>query len=316
MGVRTLKSFLYRVFLFLLLIFVLDRGIGTLFVLMKDLGLKNNPENVWLKTPFAVEKVETDVVIIGSSKASHHYVSQMMMDSLSMSVYNCGQDGCFFLYQNCLINMILERYKPRMIIWDIQPESFNELLPIQEYQNFRYLSPYYNNIRWAKSYIDGESTMMRYKMMSKSFAYNSKILNYIFPLLFSVNMERNNGYLPLQGEGILPKISGETIDEKFVSFDQHLMLLENTIQRCIDNDICLCVFVSPVYSDKNIAVVSAVSDIQCITQKYNVVFQDYTYSSKFLQRPEFFKDISHLNASGAEFFTDIILKEIKDHMSL
>ena len=139
---------------------------------MKDVGLAGNPENMWLKTPFTVEKMDADVVVIGSSKASHHYVPQMLEDSLGMTAYNCGQDGCFFLYQNCIINMILDRYMPKTIIWDIQPSSFVSKDLSSEYQNIRYLSPYYPNNSWAKLHINSESTNMRFKHTSRTSAYN------------------------------------------------------------------------------------------------------------------------------------------------
>lgn len=120
---NTLWAFCLKIVLLVVILFGVDRLVGAAFVKMKDVGLAGNPENMWLKTPFTIEKVDADVVVIGSSKASHHYVPQMLEDSLGMTAYNCGHDGCFFLYQNCIINMILDRYTPKMILWDIQPGS-------------------------------------------------------------------------------------------------------------------------------------------------------------------------------------------------
>ena len=146
---RTFIAFCLKVIVFVLLLFLVDRGIGSVFVAMKDHGLKINSENMWLKTAFVVEKVDAEVLIIGSSKASHHYVPAIIADSLQMTVYNCGQDGCFFLYQNCIINMVLDRYKPQMIFWDLQSECFSRGDNMQEYQNLRYLSPYYGKNHWV-----------------------------------------------------------------------------------------------------------------------------------------------------------------------
>ena len=104
---KSLYTFCLKAVLLLVILFGVDRLVGVAFVKMKDVGLAKNPENMWLKTAYTVEKVNADVVVIGSSKASHHYVPQMLEDSLGMTVYNCGQDGCFLLYQNCIVNMIL-----------------------------------------------------------------------------------------------------------------------------------------------------------------------------------------------------------------
>ena len=62
------------------------------------------------KTYFALNDVETPVVIVGSSRASHHYVTQMIEDSLGMPAYNIGRDGCFYSYNCCVINSIMDRY--------------------------------------------------------------------------------------------------------------------------------------------------------------------------------------------------------------
>ena len=197
---NTLWAFCLKIVLLVVILFGVDRLVGSAFVKMKDVGLAGNPENMWLKTPFTVEKVDADVVVIGSSKASHHYVPQMLEDSLGMTSYNCGQDGCFFLYQNCIINMILDRYTPKVILWDIQPESFIKNDVANEYQNIRYLTPYYRSSQWVKHYIDRESPKMPIRMLSEMYGYNSKLFNYIFPLVTHASSTKH-GYIPLPSSG-------------------------------------------------------------------------------------------------------------------
>ena len=167
----------------MVILFGVDRLVGAAFVKMKDVGLAANPENMWLKTPFTIEKVDADVVVIGSSKASHHYVPQMLEDSLGMTAYNCGQDGCFFLYQNCIINMLLDRRVPKKIIWDVQPESLPENSSLAEYQNVRYLSPYYDSDIWAKHFIDSQDRKACIRMACHQFRYNSNFVQYLMPVL-------------------------------------------------------------------------------------------------------------------------------------
>ena len=70
--------------------------------------------------------------------------------------------------------MLVDRYHPNMIIGDIQPSSFYGENSAAEYQNFRYLSPYYHKSQWATEYINGESEKMRFRMLSGLFT--SKIL--------------------------------------------------------------------------------------------------------------------------------------------
>lgn len=305
-----LVKFLIKVVFFLFLLFVVDSGIGILFVGLKDYGLIKNPENMWLKTPFVLEKVNSDIIIIGSSKASHHYIPQLIEDSLRLSVYNCGQDGCFFLYQNCIINMILERYQPKCIIWDIQPESFTQVNKNFEYQNIRFLSPYYRNNKWAMEYINGESFMMKYRMKSNMFAYNSKVLNYIFPL-FSKNDMTLNGYLPLPNKGYdYPML----VVEKESAYNSNLYFLEmlsNTIKRCVSLGVELHLFISPVLSEKSNASKSAELDIEAIATSHDISIHNYHSSKLFLDDVSLFKDMGHMNDKGAHLFTNQVICAIK-----
>lgn len=289
----------------MVILFGVDRLVGAAFVKMKDVGLATNPENMWLKTPFTVEKVDADVVVIGSSKASHHYVPQMLEDSLDMTVYNCGQDGCFFLYQNCIINMILDRYTPKMILWDIQPGSFVGEDHSNEYQNIRYLSPYYPANTWAESYINSESPKMRYRMMSRMFAFNSKALNYVFPLV-THSSATENGYIPLATEGYLyPEMSKQAEMEGEVN-RVYLDLLNETMKRCGENDVELRVCISPEFSQKSALTVAAEEEIGKVAMSNDVSFTNAHSDECFMQDSTLFKDTSHLNDKGARTFTGII----------
>ena len=306
------SMFCLKAVLFLGLLWGVDRSVGMAFVAMKDIGLEVNPESMWLKTPFVVEKVNTDVVIIGSSKASHHYVPSILSDSLGMSVYNGGQDGCFFLYQNCLINILMDRYHPKMIIWDIQPSSFYGDNAAAEYQNFRYLSPYYLKNKWVTEYINSESAKMRFRMLSEMFAYNSKFLNYLFPLISHAS-PTHEGYLPLENEGyVYPSWheASKISEEKYVLMEDRLALLAQTILRCKKEHIRLCLFISPEYSIKPHAYQLAVKNLQELANANGMDCHDYSSDIVFMNDSTLFKDSNHLNDKGAKLFTNKILDDL------
>lgn len=306
---NTLCFFCFKAMLLLVILFGVDRLVGAAFVKMKDVGLAGNPENMWLKTPFTVEKVDADVVVIGSSKASHHYVPQMLEDSLGLTAYNCGQDGCFFLYQNCIINMILDRYTPKMILWDIQPGSFVGIDHSNEYQNIRYLSPYYPANSWAESYINSESPKMRYRMMSRMFAFNSKSLNYVFPLVTHSSATKN-GYIPLATEGYLyPEMNKQAEKEGGVN-STYIDLLDQTMKRCREKGVELRMYISPEYSQKSALTVAAEDEIGRVAMCNDVSFTNAHSDEHFMQDATLFKDASHLNDKGARMFTANVVRDI------
>ena len=42
---------------------------------------------------YVCEKVTEDIIIMGSSRASHHYVPEIISEELGMSCFNAGRDG-------------------------------------------------------------------------------------------------------------------------------------------------------------------------------------------------------------------------------
>lgn len=311
---QSLPKFILRIAFFIILLFIVDRIIGDVFVSIKDYGLKVNPENRGLKEPFIIEKVDAEVLIIGSSKASRHYVASLLSDSLGISVYNCGQDGCFFLYQNCILNMVLDRYHPKMILWDIQPNLFDGSTDnAKEYQNVRNFSPYYHEgNQWVVSYVKSQSKNTWMKMQSEMFGYNSKLLNYLFPL-FSSSSKETFGYIPLPNYGYsFPKLEKDAIVEHYVRATDKLDLLSSTIERCNTLGIQLKLFISPEYRIKSEAYQSEARDIKKVASSLGVDCYDYSSFPLFMNDSTLFKDVSHLNDKGARLYTNLVLSKIKD----
>lgn len=58
---------------------------------------------------------------MGSSRASHHYVPEIISEKLGMSCFNAGQDGNGIILQYGRWKMLSERYTPKLIIYDINP---------------------------------------------------------------------------------------------------------------------------------------------------------------------------------------------------
>jgi len=302
-------KFCLKTLLLVVILFGIDRLIGTAFESMKDVGLEKNPADENYTAYYAIEKVNTDVVVIGSSRAAHHYVPSILEKELKMSVYNCGQDACFFMYQNCVINMMLERYIPKIIIWDIQPGSFIGTLD-REFLNVRLLTPYYYENEFAKKYVDCESSRMPYRMVCRMYAYNSKLHNYLLPIFMHTDASKK-GYYPLPVKGYkYPKMRIEKDKGEQTINERMMTLFETTIKKCKQNGVKLFVFVSPSFSSETDCVKQVVKELEMIAEQNNTSFGNYMSDETFISNPKLFKDASHMNDNGARIFTDIIAKRI------
>ena len=120
---------------------VIDCVIGTMFstLLAKAKG-GNNARNNYIN-----DYTTQDILIFGSSRAIHHYHPTIISDSTDMTCYNCGQDGNGVILNYGRLLMIGKRYKPKMIIYDVQ-NTFD--LTAGE-DNHKYLA-------WLKAYYDHE----------------------------------------------------------------------------------------------------------------------------------------------------------------
>lgn len=65
------------------------------------------------------EKDKHEILIMGSSRAHHHYVPSIFEDSLGYDCYNAGYDGNGVILAYPLLENMLNRYKPRLVIFEV-----------------------------------------------------------------------------------------------------------------------------------------------------------------------------------------------------
>lgn len=310
---NTLLAFCLKVVLLVVILFVEDRLVGAAFVKMKDVGLERNPYHEWTKTAFILDKCDAECLVVGSSKAERSYVTELLSDSLHISMYNGGQGGCFFLFQNCVINMLLDRGRTKQIIWDVQPECIAEGATMQEYQNVRYLSPYYDSDTWAKAFVDSEDERAALKMTCHMFRYNSKLVQYVLPIVGG-GKKTQGGYNPLPTSGYkYPELGkdNENVNQEVKLDVGKLRVYEKTLERCREKGVALTIFVSPSYIIKGKQYIGAVDKLSEIANKYGYELKDYSSDHLFMSDKTHFKDASHLNDNGARLYTETIISELK-----
>jgi hypothetical protein len=66
------------------------------------------------------KKLDSKIIVLGSSRAWLHFNAQMMTDSLQTPVYNIGMDGYNFWFQDYRLKLAMQsRVKPRLIIHSV-----------------------------------------------------------------------------------------------------------------------------------------------------------------------------------------------------
>ena len=176
------------VLIVVVLVAIVDIAVG--YVILPRTGNKGD----LCLTNLGVNVIETPIVIVGSSRASHHYDPRIFADSLGRATYNVGTDGCFFTHNCCVINSILERYSPELIIWEFEPSylfkhSADDITSMYLYYNKRdYITKTLNEVLPRSEVI---------KLNSNIYRYNSKFIR-VFTRYLQNNdtPDEHGGYEP------------------------------------------------------------------------------------------------------------------------
>lgn len=267
------------------------------------------------KTYFALNEVNTPVVIVGSSRAAHHYVTQMVEDSLGMAAYNVGRDGCFYSYNCCVINSILDRYSPWLIIWETSKDD----LFGQGADPLESLYPYYHRNNWVTAVLKSELPRTeRVRLSSKVYRYNSVIHRVVMRYLGRNSFADGTlkGYLPLSPKKPLKPLSLDTESwEQNEVDDSKVERFRSILCRAQEKGVKMVVVDSPKYKESCGPCASA-DIMKKLCEEYGALFFDNMQMPYFLERPELFNDVTHLNNDGAKFYTEMFLAEIRESVEL
>ncbi len=261
------------------------------------------------KTYFSLYEVNTPLVIVGSSRAAYHYVTQMVEDSLRMSAYNVGLSGCFYDYNCCVVNSIFDRYTPEVLIWECDKNSFYKDTddPLEG------LYPYYGRNHWATETIMAEMPWTEQaRLISRTYRYNSVILRVLMRYLSRSSFEEDThkGYQSLDFSTSKKSLTlaTESPSEREIS-ESKVDRFRSILQRAEEMGIKMVVADSPRYEIASRSNLSA-KRMRDMCIEYGVLFLENTEMQYFLDHPELFYDEAHLNDKGARIYTEIVIKQI------
>lgn len=305
--------FLVKLFLFLIIVFLLDFAIGSI---LKYLYYKQD-SGLLYRTTYAIDSTKADVLIFGASRANHHYYPGAFEKRLNMPCYNTGRDGNAIFYHYAILQGMLKRYSPKIVILDF---SRKEFMKDQEgYDRISSLLPYYNKHPEMRSIIQLKSPYEKYKLLSKTYPYNSLIFTIaVGNAGFNKSRENHNdenGYVPLtkiwKGQ-----ISTDTSSVKYELDSTKINIFRSFIKDCVNSNVKLYIILSPVftkYAFEDRSVVIA----QEIAKKINIPFYDFSNDAVFLNDAGLFADRSHLNDGGAKIYSNkVIDKIIQDQLRI
>ena len=224
-----------------------------------------------------------------------------------MSIYNCGenQTGIVCFYPK--LNLIKQRYTPKVVLCDIY---FVDLLDSLRFQNIDFLK----TLKTSYGTPCVDTMFTRYsptsgiKMLSGMYRYNSSI----FSILID-NFRITNYYY--KGFYLLNTKKMEVVPPNMDNFHKHyaydaekLRLLERFIIENKDS-IRLYFAISPEYGRTNDEMYVPVKSL---CRKYYIPLFNHLCDTTFTLHKELFSNQNHLNQDGAAIYSKVIARQISD----
>jgi hypothetical protein len=245
------------------------------------------------KYSYAINEEQSDILILGASRAKFHYNAQQIIDSLGKTCYNAGQDGqpIYNAYLNLLRSAKIGTVET--VILDLAPFMMDEDWISNRYEA---LVPFYWKNDTAHAIVNdvaGSASNLRY--LSSLIQYNSKFDLVIRWLILPSSSVSYHGYTPLAHKFFVPEPNKPS---EYKYCEKGWKYVDRIVNFCKQHNIRLIVSISPSIQSMN--------DFSKLMVNYcrekDVDFVDYSsligYDDLTL-----WKDNSHLASKGADLFT-------------
>lgn len=302
-----LRHLLRRSLILFAILFIADRLIGA--------GL----ERLFFKqthgddavTLYTLDSTREELLIFGSSRASHHYDSRVLQTELSMSVYNCGRDEMGLSYAAAVLPVVFQRYVPKYIILELLPiELAARGKDLSEQNIAGVLLPFAPRFDafWPTIAFAGKDQIYK-AAISKIYPYNSLIGSMVQNTYTSFGHHSDKGYEPLY-KTIDTTIYKHSIWETFERSSAPDAALERRFADLLDTVAArgtqIIVVISPFYFPHRLEGNKSYEALKEISQMHGAGFMDFSADARFLLKPLLFNDDVHLNDSGARMYSRII----------
>ena len=304
---RTLTYF-FSILSFLIVLFAMDYLIGNLC--RKNYFERNH--GVLYRTTYSIDSTKEEILVFGSSRANHHYAPEAFEDSLKMSFFNTGREGCFIYYQLAVIKSVTKRYTPKIILLDLNPLDF--LDTTDTYDKLNCLLPYYKTHEEIRSIINLRR-FEKLRLISNIYPFNHCLFNLGRNKPENVVYEHKiKGFEAFNVVWNHPRRHQLETGEKFIYDTNKITAYKEFIDICNKNHIKLFVIISPFYFDLNANTKKMIALTRNITLEHKVDFLDFSQDSSIINHSSLFLDERHLNLTGANFFSGMLAGKIKEEI--
>lgn len=245
---------------------------------------------------------KADIIVLGASKANHHYITDSLESCFGMTVFNGGVDGDNIVTSRTQFDAMCDRQIPKIVIIDLSGGQMagNWESVFLKHKSYFGIEKHYTSV--SKEFISTES---RLKLYSSLYKINEDLLDIVSS--YVKGNRSNNGFIPLIGTN--SNLSHITKDNmpSYEMGEVQRRNLDHIVGYCKQNEIKLFIAYSPTL----ITYTNGVTEtFKSYCSDHELPFFCYEGDSTFVNHPEYFKDYNHLNLLGARVYTSDIITKI------
>ncbi|NPD90876.1 hypothetical protein [Xylanibacter muris] len=296
-----MKTFLIKILAALLTIIACDVCFGFTFDYLREKAKGGETG----RTNYICDNTNEDVLIMGSSRAVHHYDPNIITDSLGMNCYNCGYDGNGIILNYGLYKMLSKRYNPKVIVYEIT--SAFDLLKGDNKRFLKIMRPFYNRTGIDSIFFNVDETE-KFKNISHMYRYNTSFTQ-VLRDSFVPKGKNDKGYKPSDKRMEYEPVVNEDYDAVYEYDDLKLSYLKRFIIDCRRNGTKLIFVLSPSYKK---TIDREFMSLYDICKEYGIPFFNHYCDYNFVNNKDYFYDSVHMNRIGATKYTELIVSELKE----
>lgn len=297
-----MKRFVVRILIFFLIIAVIDVIFGIASRYLNSHSKGGDTYNHY----FIANEMTDSVLIFGSSRAIHHYNPAILEDSLHTSVYNCGLDGQGIMFNYGRLLTIVNRYNPKMIIYDVTPKF--DMFPDDYYRYLKPLRKWYDVPGVDEIFYD-VNHLEKLKMRSNLYRYNDIFIQMLSDNVKPMQSISYKGFKPIDDQMV-----NDVTSKKDMSVDVaplKMKYLQKFIDLCKEKNIKLIFSFSPSYKGETSP---SYQFFDSIASANDIPVIDFTSNRELNYDISNFSDGAHLNLTGADRFTRMFVSKLKEKL--
>lgn len=293
-----MNKFLLKSFVIFCIFCVIDAVFGVIGKAVLE-HLPNSKTQT-ARTNYAINKLKTDCLIIGSSTAGEHYVPKIIEDEIGLSTYTAGLPGKGFAYMACVLNSVINRQTPKLVVFDLNPGIFTGIYSDAVNQ----LRPYKNNKYIFDALLKTNGKTDLFMLLSNLYCFNNMYHGILGSFISPI--DDMAGFEPLTPPHAL-KQSLNSKQIKLEISDLELHYFNEIMRMCAENNIKLVVAFSPQYAKTEIDPI-----VLDMLKAFNATIIDNSVVDGLTSNSDIWYDSMHLCSDGAIKYSSIFANQLSE----